>query len=464
MSTWNGNRFSVYKSDEKQVLGLLEELGNQTNYNTDNKTDKTGNHEGTWQGISKPTLTNEGLAGTVEKHEDDINGIMSHLAENELKIKKTSEIYFISSGGNNISETTVIITENGKRIMIDCGFESDYERFEGQLRTLGINKLDLLILTHQHSDHAGGAVKMIERFLPDKLIWKVIDYTQLPLEDKTDISSVVYSIQDICTRLNIPIELAYDHVIEFSPTESIEILASNFIDYTVYNANSLVLIYKNKYKKVLISGDAAWSTETYLQGKIGLIDIHKLGHHGGNGSNKPEFLFETRAKFCIYNGFYNVNVATVLNTCRFFYGKVIGLDDNDGLVSFIITGNNIIHNNKLHVFTSPWLTKEGDSVNWCFEKSAGVLAKDEIVKAGMSSFYIGSNEFQVTGSKFSWNGADYFASFGNGALIQNSFLVIGADNYLTDIRGEIIKNKTNVFFEGKLYNFDANGICTNFNQ
>ena len=35
MSTWNGKRFSVYTSDEKSALGLIKELGEQTNYNTD---------------------------------------------------------------------------------------------------------------------------------------------------------------------------------------------------------------------------------------------------------------------------------------------------------------------------------------------------------------------------------------------------------------------------------------------
>ena len=35
MSKWNKNKFSIYKSEEKTVLGLIKELGDQTNYNTD---------------------------------------------------------------------------------------------------------------------------------------------------------------------------------------------------------------------------------------------------------------------------------------------------------------------------------------------------------------------------------------------------------------------------------------------
>ena len=35
MSTWNKKNFSIYTSDERSALGLIEELGDQTNYNTE---------------------------------------------------------------------------------------------------------------------------------------------------------------------------------------------------------------------------------------------------------------------------------------------------------------------------------------------------------------------------------------------------------------------------------------------
>ena len=66
---YNGNRFSVYESEEKTVLGLLDELGSQVNHNTDNlknKTDLHGDHKGSWQGLSAPTLSDEGMRATVE--------------------------------------------------------------------------------------------------------------------------------------------------------------------------------------------------------------------------------------------------------------------------------------------------------------------------------------------------------------------------------------------------------------
>ena len=66
---YNGNKFSVYESEEKTVLGLLGELGSQVNHNTDNlknKTDLYGDHKGSWQGLNRPTMSEEGMRATVE--------------------------------------------------------------------------------------------------------------------------------------------------------------------------------------------------------------------------------------------------------------------------------------------------------------------------------------------------------------------------------------------------------------
>lgn len=101
MSTWNGRRFSVYTSDEKSALGLIKELGEQTNYNTDEleqvkisdrkkvshqevqeiyKLDNDANFTGSWHGIMKPTASQEGLQTTVDKIvEKDIPSINEKL-------------------------------------------------------------------------------------------------------------------------------------------------------------------------------------------------------------------------------------------------------------------------------------------------------------------------------------------------------------------------------------------------
>lgn len=114
MSTWNKKNFSIYTSDERSALGLIEELGNQTNYNTEElekvkesdnkkvshdemssiyKIDKNADFTGSWHGIKKPTASQEGLQATVDKIvEEDIPNINSHLDTIETKTDNIEEI------------------------------------------------------------------------------------------------------------------------------------------------------------------------------------------------------------------------------------------------------------------------------------------------------------------------------------------------------------------------------------
>ena len=62
-------RFTVYDSEANTVLELLNELGSLTNDvcdSLDNKTDLFGDHKGSWHGLNRPTMSEEGMRATVE--------------------------------------------------------------------------------------------------------------------------------------------------------------------------------------------------------------------------------------------------------------------------------------------------------------------------------------------------------------------------------------------------------------
>ena len=100
---YNNKRFSIYESEEKTALGLMNELGQACNEVLD-RTDivekenkkkvsyeelhnkyqlttdgTTANFNGSWQGLDKPTLTQEGTAAQVEKNMTDINVLNEQL-------------------------------------------------------------------------------------------------------------------------------------------------------------------------------------------------------------------------------------------------------------------------------------------------------------------------------------------------------------------------------------------------
>ena len=55
-------------------------------------------------------------------------------------------------------------------IMIDTGENGDGEKLVKRLGELGVEKLDLLILTHFDKDHIGGADTIIEAIAIDRIV------------------------------------------------------------------------------------------------------------------------------------------------------------------------------------------------------------------------------------------------------------------------------------------------------
>lgn len=115
---YNGNKFSVYESEEKTVLGLLGELGSQVNHNTDtldSKTDLHGDHKGSWQGLSRPTLSEEGMRAIVEDIADNkIPSIQSSL-DNKANKSEIGSPLVVTSVEEMIDKTRVYVnTTDGK--------------------------------------------------------------------------------------------------------------------------------------------------------------------------------------------------------------------------------------------------------------------------------------------------------------------------------------------------------------
>lgn len=130
---YNGNKFSVYESEEKTVLCLLDELGSQVNHNTSklgNKTDLYGDHKGTWQGLNRPTMSDEGMRATVEDIIDNkippmqssLDNIMSYDTKNKNDLSQMfQKDGFVSViTGDSISYNRYDFMTNGATNGYDC--------------------------------------------------------------------------------------------------------------------------------------------------------------------------------------------------------------------------------------------------------------------------------------------------------------------------------------------------------
>src|SRR5262245_14095273 len=90
----------------------------------------------------------------------------------------TLDIYFIDVEGG---QSTLLVTPAGQAFLIDTGYAGfdnrDPNRISAAARAANVTRLDYLLITHFHGDHAGGAVEVAKR-LP---VATFVDYGE-PIE------------------------------------------------------------------------------------------------------------------------------------------------------------------------------------------------------------------------------------------------------------------------------------------
>lgn len=181
----------------------------------------------------------------------------------------------------------LLIQNQGRNVMIDCGGDSDAGAADTAAETLlsqGITKLDALILTHNDRDHAGGAENLLTRIETDLLILPP-EHSELgeAYEGRT-----VYAAQDL--------ELVLGNA-------NIKIFAPNFPGNS--NEMSLCILFATEKCAILVTGDRNGFGERMLlrTADIPDVDILVAGHHGSKHSSCEELLTATRPEIvCISAG------------------------------------------------------------------------------------------------------------------------------------------------------------------
>jgi len=184
--------------------------------------------------------------------------------------------YFLDVGQG---DCTVIITPSGKTILIDAGtFTSKLNPAKTTilpfLRSVGVNKIDFLIITHYDLDHYGGATYLNEH-IP---IYNVID---------NDNPNKPIAFTDNLKSINSELDLRLDNDI------SIQIFKHRYNQSYSKNNNSLIFKLLFKDFELLITGDAEFEKEMQLisDSTSNLsTDIYKVGHHGSKTSSSEAFL------------------------------------------------------------------------------------------------------------------------------------------------------------------------------
>lgn len=195
------------------------------------------------------------------------------------------------------ADSMLISTPSKKvNILIDTGRGIDINNIIIYLKSIGISKLNYLIITHGDEDHIGGALYLIDNFKVDNVILNKGDYTELEVE-------LIIHLKNK--------NIKYTNNINKIPLLGSYMYLLNTKKFSNENDNSIVTYFEYQKYKFLFMGDSSSKTEEYLINNYNLTNISflKVGHHGSNTSSSPHFINKITPKVSLIsvgrNNFYH---------------------------------------------------------------------------------------------------------------------------------------------------------------
>lgn len=197
-------------------------------------------------------------------------------------------VYFFDVGQG---DSTLVRIPNGTTpfyLLIDTSEYSYADGLTETLQTLGVERIDALVCTHQHTDHMGCMARIVQRFeigavympkLPTELVPTTSAYEALlnTMKQKKLRAAALYRGAQIDCPAGVSIEV-------LSPERD--------ADWDNLNHFSAVLRLSFGDTTFLLTGDAESANEKLIlqSGATLSADVLKCGHHGSRTSSSAKFL------------------------------------------------------------------------------------------------------------------------------------------------------------------------------
>ena len=250
---------------------------------------------------------------------------------------KGLEITYIDVGqGDSIF---IKFPNDKSNILIDTGGKVTYGNLKNNysvgknivdyLKSMGIRKLDYLIITHGDFDHMGDSLYLIDKFKVENVIFNCGEFNALEKELIKKLNKRKVNYCSCIKELNIG-----KYKLEFLNTKV----------YDNENDNSNVIYTELNGYKFMFMGDAGIEKEKDILDKYNLanIDVLKVGHHGSKTSSSKGFIDEIDPKYGVIsvgkNNRYGHPNKEVLNNLD---NSKIYRTDQDGSIMFKIKNNKL---------------------------------------------------------------------------------------------------------------------------
>jgi competence protein ComEC len=204
-------------------------------------------------------------------------------------------------------DSLLLITPEGKTLLLDSGgmpgtshsdFDVGEEVVSPYLWSRGIRRLDVVVLSHAHSDHMGGMRSVIANFQPREL-WYGVESPDRGFQDLEQTAGA-FHVELMPHRAGETFDFGGLHIRVLNPQPGWE--ARN----PAQDDESLVLHMQYGKTSALLVGDSHKRIEKFLIDEMPQADLLKVGHHGSLTSSSPEFLEAVQPRFAVVSaGVYN---------------------------------------------------------------------------------------------------------------------------------------------------------------
>jgi competence protein ComEC len=185
-------------------------------------------------------------------------------------------------------DAALLRTPGGHWILVDAGpagegTDAGRRVVAPFLQRRGARSLSLAVVSHAHADHLGGLPAVMDRVRTD-----------LVIEPGADVADPRY------TRF---LDALPEEGIPWHPARAGDRFELDGVRGTVIhptpgwrgwgedvNEDSLVLLVEYGEFQALFAGDAGLRAEAAMAGRIGRVDLLKVGHHGSRGSTGDDWL------------------------------------------------------------------------------------------------------------------------------------------------------------------------------
>lgn len=247
--------------------------------------------------------------------------------------------YMASSKDTKYGDSCLIVFPNGEVMLVD-GARVDYApTLVANLKQLGIERIDYLVLSHMHDDHYGGLIGangILATFEVGTMFYSGTLNLKPAVVEKFDKAMAVFNPNLKILSRGDRLVIGDVTVDVFNPPS--DLIGQGFGTIAMNNT-SLSLKFTYETFSALLSGDLYIEAEYELIKEFGSqldVDLVKANHHGRNTSNTREWAQATSPKVVVATSGNAIDEIVYANYAR--AGAFVFTDTLDGYVRVVSDG------------------------------------------------------------------------------------------------------------------------------